>query len=736
MKKLNQFLSLLLVLFLLISVSEVKAGDKKISLRDIWASGKFYPAMVRGIHSLNDGKSYSVIENGNIVSYSYKTGKKIKTIVRSKDLIPKGQKDNIVISSYQFSDDESKLIIPTETEPIYRRSSKSVYYVYDLKTKELFRLSNDKQMLAQFSPDASKIAFARDNNIFIIDLKTKEEKQITTDGKFNFIINGSTDWVYEEEFSIANGMQWSPNGDKLAYFRFDESKVKEFNMQYFGSLYPEDYRFKYPKAGEDNSIVEIFVYDLNKEQAKKMDTGKETDIYLPRIKWTNDNNTLSIQRLNRHQNHFELLLANADSGESKIIYEEKSKYYVDVTDNLSFLPDNKTFIITSEADGYNHIYWYNLDGKLIKQLTKGEWEVTHVYGYDKKRKVVLYQSAEISPIDRGVYSVSLKGKKTALTTKTGTNEPDFSATYDYYINTWSDANTPFVYTVNNRKGKVIRTIEDNAKFVERLNEYDISKEEFFKVQDESFTLPDGKQVGLNAWKILPTNFDPKKKYPVLMYVYGGPGSQQVVNKWQFMNYFWFQHLAQKGIMVVCVDNRGTGAMGAEFKKMTYKELGKFEIQDQITAAKLLGSSENVDKSRIAMFGWSYGGFMSTLAITKGADVFSTAIAVAPVTNWRYYDNIYTERFMRTPQENPSGYDENSPINHVDKLKGNYLLIHGSGDDNVHFQNAMDLMSALQNANKDFELMVYPNKNHGIYGGYTRLHLYRKMTKFLLKSFKK
>jgi dipeptidyl-peptidase-4 len=435
------------------------------------------------------------------------------------------------------------------------------------------------------------------------------------------------------------------------------------------------------------------------------------------------------------QNHLDILLADASNGNTSVIYTEDNPYYIDITDDLTFTPDGKYFIMSSEKSGYNHLYYYAMDGKLVKQLTSGNWDVTKMYGYDADAKKIYYQSAERSPLDRDVYAVNLKGKKTLISTKIGTNNANFSSAYNYFINSWSDANTPPVYTVNKADGKEVRVLEDNRALVNRLKEYAISPVEFFTLTTPEITLPSGEQVELNAWRILPTNFNPEKKYPVLLSIYGGPGSQEVTNSWGGFNLMWFQMLAENGIMVISVDNRGTGARGEVFKKMTYKELGKYETLDYIETAKYMSELPYVDKDRLGIFGWSYGGFMASNTLFQGADYYSTAIAVAPVTNWRYYDNIYTERYMRKPQDNASGYDENSPINHVDKLKGHYLLVHGGADDNVHPQNTMDLVSALVAADKQFDLMIYPNKNHGIYGGNTRYHLFKKMTDFLYKNLK-
>jgi len=727
----------ILSLSFLLMANSLLAQDtlKDISLKDIWKNYKFYPKSVYGINSLKNGEQYAIISDGSIVVYDYKTGDSVTTLVNSKSLIPEEGEEPIKIRSYTMSSDESKFLIPTASEQIYRHSSKSKYFVYDTKTGLLDSLSFGKQQLADFSPDGSKVAFVRGNNLFVKDLTSNSETQITSDGEFNKIINGTCDWVYEEEFSFTKAFFWSPDSRKIAYYRFDESRVKEFTLLYYGDLYPETYTYKYPKAGEDNSLVDIFVFHLEKNKTLKMDIGNETDQYIPRIKWTQDPNLLAIQRLNRLQNHLDILLADVTTGNSRIMYSEDNKYYVDITDDLTFLPDLDHYIISSEKDGFNHLYLYNIREGLVRQLTTGQWDVIKVYGYDENKKRVYYQSAENSPLTRDICYVTLKGKRVQISTRKGTNSAAFSRTYTYYVNSWSDFSTPPFITVNKAEGKEVRVLESNQKLIDLMKEYRLSKPEFFTFSSPEITLPDGSQTQLNAWKILPPDFDPTKKYPVLVTIYGGPGSQTVENSFGYFNYYWYQMLAENGIIVVSVDNRGTGARGEEFKKMTYLELGKYETLDYIETAKYLGTLDYIDPEKIAIFGWSYGGFMASNVITQGADYYSTAIAVAPVTNWRYYDNIYTERFMRTPQENPDGYDNNSPINHVDKLQGNLLLVHGSTDDNVHYQNTMDMITALVNADKQFELYIYPNKNHGIYGGNTRYHLYKKMTDFLYENMK-
>ena len=720
--KIKSILSVLIIFFL---AQSVIAQEKMIQLEDIWASRTFSPEWVWGINSMNDGLYYSSLNYGKdnvyVTKYSYETGDSLSTIIDSKDL------DGISFEDYSFSTNEQKVLLPTETESIYRHSTRSKYYIYDRERKTTQVLSEGKQRLAQFSPDASKVAFVRENNLFIKDLTGDSETQVTTDGERNKIINGATDWVYEEEFAFDKGFQWNASGTKIAYYRFNEEAVPEFSMDVFSELYPSQHRFKYPKAGEANATVEIFIYDLALNNTIEANIETETEFYIPRIKWTKDENVLSVQRMNRHQNNLDFILVNANDGSAKTIFTETDEAYIDVTDNLTFLNDGKHFVWTSEKSGYNHIYLYNLKGKQVRKITKGDYDITDFYGLDENTNTVYFASAERSPLHRDVYSVQLNGKnKTILTNKVGTNSATFSSNYKYFINQHSDANTPYYFSLFDAKGNEVRSLKDNISLNTTLSEYALSQKEFF-----NFETSEG--VNLNGWMMKPHNFDPTKEYPVFMYLYGGPGSQQVTDSWGGSNFLWYQMLTQQGFIVACIDNRGTGARGAAFKKCTYQQLGKLETQDQIEANRYLAGLPYVDGKRIGIFGWSYGGYMSSLCLLKGAEYFKMAIAVAPVTNWRYYDTIYTERYMRTPQENASGYDDNSPINHVEKLKGEYLLIHGSADDNVHYQNTMEMANALVNANKQFDLFIYPNKNHGIYGGYTRLHLFTKMTNFIKQN---
>ncbi len=709
------------------SVSSLASGDfKHISVADITDKGTFRSESVYGLRSMNDGEHYTTSKQGRlIIMYAYKTGEVTDTLFN----IEKPEKAPFKsFSAYTFSPAEDMILFETGHEKIYRRSYRAEYYIFNRRQKTFRRLSDGgKQRLAAFSPDGRKITFVRKNNLFYLDLDTGREVQVTRDGKYNHIINGTTDWVYEEEFAITKGFAWSPDSKKLAYYRFDESRVKLFNMMlYERKLYPENYTFKYPKAGEKNAEVRIFVYDPDTGKSTEMKIGAENDQYIPRIKWTKNPQVLSVIRENRLQNHIEILLADVHSGKTSVVYSENNKYYIEEIgdDYPVFLDNGKEFIIYSEKSGYKHFYRYNLNGKLVNAITGGAWDVDQFIGIDQKKKLLYYTSSEESPLRRSVYVIGLNGKgKKMLSRQTGTNRAVFSKGFKYFINYYSSVSTPVVVTLHNARGKLIRTLVDNKKLREKVKEYGVAPKKFF-----SFTTPEG--VKLNGWMIKPPDFDPSKKYPVFFTIYGGPGSQTVLDSW---SYGWNELLAQHGYIVVSVDNRGTGARGEAFKKITYGQLGRYETADQIEAAKYLGSLPYVDADRIGIFGWSYGGFMAASCLFKGHDVFKMGISVAPVTSWRYYDTIYTERYMGLPQDNPKGYDDNSPINFCDLLDGKYLLIHGTGDDNVHFQNSIELMNALIEADKQFEVQIYPDKDHGIYGGNYRHHLYTKMTGFILEN---
>ena len=716
-------------LLFLISTSVLFAQKQDITLEDIWVNGTFRTEGLESFHAMGSGDFYTILNHNQtgtyLDKYSYATLKKTETIVSGNDLA--GIK---YFDDYTFSKDESKLIIWINLEKIYRRSKKGIYYVYHLKTKKLELISDKVIQEPTFSPDGKKVGFVFQNNLYFKNLETNKTTQITFDGEKNKIINGITDWVYEEEFAFVRAFDWNGDSNKIAFIRFDESEVPEFSMVIYGEeLYPVVQTFKYPKAGEKNSKVSLHLYNLKTQKNSKINLGDYSQEYIPRISFTKENNTLSVITLNRHQNNLNLLFVDGDSLQSTLILNEKDAAYIGITDDLTFLNDN-SFIWTSEKDGFNHIYHYDKKGNLKNQITKGKWEVTNYYGFDNKTNRIFYQSTEEGSINRSIYAIGTNGKnKQKLNKSIGSNSAAFSNSFNYFINTFSSVNTPPVYTlVDAKTGKEIQEIKNNLNLSEKLTTYNLPPKEFSTIKT--------KNGEFNMWMIKPTDFDPNKTYPLLMFQYSGPGSQQVTNRWNnvWKHDYWHQMLAEKGYIIACVDGRGTGFKGRDFKKVTYKELGKYETEDQIEVAKELGKHSYIDANKIGIWGWSYGGHMSSLAITKGADVFKMAIAVAPVTSWRFYDTIYTERYMRTPQENASGYDENSPINFVELLKGNYLLVHGTGDDNVHLQNSMRMINALIKANKQFDYFSYPDRAHGIYkGDNTRYHLFKKMTTFIEKN---
>ncbi|MAU71772.1 MAG: S9 family peptidase [Pseudozobellia sp.] len=714
----QKYISVLFFLMVFMAIGQ----KKQITVEGVFAN-EFRTEGLDALRSMKNGKQYTVLNRDyktgrtTIDKYDYTTQKKVETIVDSQNLDALKE-----FSAYEFNEDESKILLATEIDPIYRHSFLANYYIYDVKTKSVIKVSEGKIQEPSLSPNGTKVAYVRDNNLYIFDLNSETTEQVTTDGVKNKIINGITDWVYEEEFAFVRAFAWNADGSKIAFLRFDEEKVPQFSMDVFGTgLYPTQEVFKYPKAGEDNAEVTLHMLDVASGDISKVDLGNP--YYIPRIKWMNNANYLSVQTINRHQNHLKLLSVNAKDNSVNVLLEEKDDAYIDITDNLTFLADD-SFIWTSETDGYNHIYLYDQDGNLMNQVTKGPWEVTNYYGYDQNEDRVYYQSTENGSINRGVYSVASNGKnKKALATEEGTNSAAFSADFTYFILTYSNATTPPIYTLHKAlNGKEIKEIKNNDSLIDKLKGYELSAKEFSTIQINGNEL--------NMYMIKPKDFDPSKKYPLLMYQYSGPGSQQVSNSWMGYRDYWHQQLASEGYVIACVDGRGTGFKGADFKKSTYLNLVKYETEDQIAAAKKLSELSFIDENRTGIWGWSFGGHMATNSLLKGSEVFETAIAVAPVTSWRFYDTIYTERFMRTPQENPDGYDDNSPLNYPELLQGDFLLIHGSGDDNVHAQHSMRMAEALIQANKQFDWAIYPDKNHGIYGGNTRVHLFNKMTNFL------
>ena len=703
-------------------------GTKQITIDDLYKKNTFKIKDVPGFNAMKDGKHYTQIDKDSthqyIRVYNLETGKQEKTLFDNS--VQKNGANVLNVEEYVFSKDEQKMLLLTESEHIYRRSVLYKTYVYDLATGTVTLVDNEKVLHATFSPDGQKIAYVKSNNLFYKDLRTNFITQVSTDGEKNRIINGNCDWVYEEEFSFTRAYEWSKDGSYLAWYHFDERLVPEYTLAKYTGLYPEQYTYKYPKAGERNSVVQIKIYNMQAKKVVVADAGKQTDQYIPRIKWTNDPGQLCIYRLNRLQNNLDLLLTNAADGTSSVIYTDNNKAYINIDDEITFLPDGHSMIIRSERTGYSHLHHWDWKEAKLTDLTHGNYDVDALTGIDIDHKLVYYTAAEASPLQRNLYVIVWTGKhKKCLTPEPGTHTITPCEGYNFFIDKYSQLNRVPVYYLRNAKGEIKRTLEDNKALEETMKEYSLGSTRFMKIRGTDDTL--------NAWIITPPGFDSSKKYPVLMYQYSGPGSQEVADRFPLGNFFWHQMLAEQGYIVVCVDGTGTGFRGEAFRKKTYLQLGKYESDDQVAVAKNLAALHFVNKDRIGIWGWSYGGFMSSTCILKGNDVFKMAISVAPVTNWRYYDNIYTERYMRTPQENAKGYDENAPETMADKLKGKLLVIHGTADDNVHFQNSVMLTSALIKADKEFESEYYPDKAHGISGGNTRHQLYTRMTDFILKN---
>jgi dipeptidyl-peptidase 4 len=713
-----------LLILLVLTSGQVFAQKQAFDLNDIFVKGTFRWKGGAAFEAMNNGENYTSLEKDGkawvIKKYDIKNQSPMGDVLKSTDLsLP------VNPSSYEFTDDEKHILLFEATESIYRRSSKSYVYIVNLESKKITKVSEEKVMYPSISPNNNMVAYVLDNNIYITRLDLLNTQAITSDGKKNEIINGAVDWVYEEEFSMSKGLWWNSTGTHLAYYHFDESKVKEFSMDLFTGLYPKQEHWKYPKAGEDNSKVDVYIYNLEKQETLKLNLGSENDQYIPRIKWTNDPNYLSVQRLNRLQNHWELLFCNVQESSPQIILEEQNNTYVEITDNLKFIGKDK-FLYTSEKSGFNHLYCYDFKKGKEKALTNGNWEVLSIVAADDKSEIIYYTSTENGPLEDHFYSVSYTGKgKKQMSTETGNHYVNMINGNKYYIDHISSFRNPGDFYLRSTDGKIKILLSDNKEFISTTNKYQFGTTTFGTVKSGNYDL--------NYWMIKPYNFDSTKKYPVLMHCYGGPGRNTVDNTFGYTNYLWHNYLSSQGYIIISVDNRGTMKRGANFKKSTYKQLGKYEQIDQTAAATAFGELPYVDESRIGIWGWSFGGYLTSLCLTKAPNKFKMGIAVAPVTNWRYYDNIYTERFLQRPQDNPSGYDDNSPINFVKNIKGNYLIVHGTADDNVHFQNSVEMVEAMIQADIKFDSEFYPNKNHGIYGGNTRNHLYQKMTEYLIKN---
>ncbi len=727
--------SILLLAVCLLAASLTSLAADKLQLRDI-TGGAYRSQRIYGVNPLNDGEHYAQIsaDGKRIVTYSFRTGKE-EGVLFDAD---KARNHKIErIEGYILSPDESRILIQTETKAIYRRSFTARYYIYTVKNNTLEPLSaNGPQQVPLFSPDGNNIAFVRDNNLFLVKLLfNNSESQVTTDGKFNEVLNGIPDWVNEEEFGYNRAFDFSADSKMIAFIRFDESQVPMFSFPLYKGMapampqydeYPGAYSYKYPIAGQRNATVTVHTFDIKSKVTRKMDLPLDADGYIPRIKFTSDPEKLAILTLNRHQNRFDIYMANPRSTLCKLIVRDEAPQYVkeQAYSDIKFYTNH--FVLQSERDGFNHLYLYTLTGNLVKQITKGDYEVTTFIGWNEATNTFYYESNEGSELRNAAYKVDAKGRKTKLTQREGSNHTIFSKNFRYFMNTFTNLDTPPVYTLNDQTGKTLTTLVDNHELKAKLSLLPMARKELFR-----FTTPDGTQ--LNGWMVKPADFNANRKYPVVMYQYSGPGSQQVLDSWNLGLYaegaIWESYLAQEGFIVACVDGRGTGGRGADFEKCTYLRIGVKEAQDQVEAAKYLGSLPYVDPSAIGIWGWSYGGYNTLMSMSEGTPVFACGVAVAPPTDWRFYDSVYTERFMRTPKENADGYAASSPMNRIDKLHGNLLLVHGMADDNVHFRNTVEYSEALVQAGVQFRMQVYANRNHSIYGGNTRLHLCTLLTDF-------
>ncbi len=725
-----------LLLFCLCTLASLAQNGKALDLKEI-VSGKFTPKNISGVIPIpGDGEHYSQMnaDRTQIIKYSFKTGKQVEVLF---DAATARECPFKSFDSYSFAPDGSKLLIATETTPIYRHSYTAVHYIYSLKRNLDGRINNVVERLSDggpqqvpvFSPDGNQVAFVRNNNIFLVKLLYgNSESQVTEDGKQNEVLNGIPDWVYEEEFAFDRALEFSADNQMLAFIRWDEREVPSYSMQLFAgqwprlapfAKYPGEYAYKYPKTGEANSKVSVHTFDIKSKVTRKINVPVEADGYIPRIRFTKDPDKLAIMTLNRHQNRFDMYFANPRSTVAKLALRDESDTYIseDVFDNIVFYPENFSFV--SEKSGYKHLYWYSIGGNLLKQVTSGEYEVRKFLGYDAEEGSFYFSSNEESPMRTAIYKTDRKGKKIKLSAQSGTNSAQFSANMKYYMNRYSALDTPTVITLNDNTGKALATLMDNAALKQEIANYDMPRKEFFTFRTTDST-------ALNGWMMKPTGFSAGKKYPVLMYQYSGPGSQQVIDRFSVS---WETYMASQGYIVVCVDGRGTGGRGADFTKCTYLNLGVKEAKDQVETALYMGSLPYVDKSRIGIWGWSYGGYMTIMSMSEGTPVFKAGAAVAAVTDWSYYDTIYGERFMRTPKENAEGYKAGSAFTRADKLHGRLLLVHGMADDNVHFQNCVEYAEHLVQLGKQFDMQVYTNRNHSIYGGNTRLHLYTRLTDF-------
>ena len=725
----------------LFMMSSSISAYEKMTLKDI-TDGQFAAQQIGGINPIKGTDLYAQLsqDNKQILQYSFKTGKQTAILFDVNNT----QGEHIdKFDGYIMSPDGRHILIATKRQNVYRRSYKAVFYIYTVQSRKLERLSDGgPQQAPVWSPDGNQVAFVRDNNIFLVKLLYgNSESQVTKDGKMNEVINGIPDWVNEEEFGFNSALVFTADGSMLCWIKYDESKVKQYSLQLFkgrspelteNAIYPGTYSYKYPKAGEENSRVSAWSYDIKSHRIQQLNIPLATDGYMPRIVSTVDPDKIVIYTMNRHQDVLNLYSVNPRSTISHLLIKESVPKYVK-EEAMANIRLTKDFILfPSDRDGYMHLYLYNSNGTLKRKIGDGNFDITDVYGIDESTGDVYYQAASLSAHDRQVYVCHANGKSERLTHQEGWNSAIFSGDFQYFINIWSDYNTPYVYTTCRNNGKIIATNVDNHDLKSKIQRYGWTKRETF-----SFITSDG--VRLDGWMVKPANFDTSKKYPVIMYQYSGPGSQQVVNSWSAGSMgqggAFDQYLAQQGFIVVCVDGRGTGGRGADFEKSTYLRLGDLESKDQVETASYLATLPYVDKDNIGIWGWSFGGFNTLMSMSNGKPIFKAGVAVASPTDWRFYDTVYTERYMRTPKENPQGYDVN-PIQRANNLSGALLICHGMADDNVHPQNAFEYSEALVQADKDFKEIYYTNRNHSIFGGNTRNHLLRQITEWFITHLKK
>mgnify|MGYP006277534673 CR=1 FL=1 len=708
------------------------AGE--LTVERIHGTGELQAESFRG-QWRSDGESWTVVEaddegRDELWEVEAETGDREK-LISASELVPADASEPISIYEHAFSPDGRHVLIFTDAQRVWRDRTKGHYYTFDLSTRELRPVSRKPgwQMFAKFGPDSRRVAFVREHDIFVTEIATGEERALTSSGSEE-IINGTTDWVYEEELGLRDAFRWSPDGTRIAYWQLDRSPIPPFYLVDQTKLYPELKPVHYPKAGTENSKVRVGVLELEGGSTTWFDVGEPE--YVPRMDWV-DAGTVWIQTLNRHQDRLELRLGDPADGSTRTVLAETDSAWVDVDDDLTWIDGGDRFVWSSMRDGWNHLYLYERDGTLVRKITDFAADVTAFHGIgetaDGERRAWL-TAAHPTPYRRSVGRVPLDDPSSVTWTAEATAEPgqgvhraDVAPGGGWFVDTRSSMGVAPVAELKDAAGRAVRTLVDNAELKARLDSLELGGTDFFQL-----SAADG-ATALNAWRITPPAFDSAAAHPVLMYVYGGPGIQTVMDRWGGSRYLWHQLLARKGFVVVSVDNRGTGGRGRDFYKQVHLRLGQLETADQLAAARQLGEEPWADASRIGIWGWSYGGYMTLLTTLKGEGLVAAGASVAPVTHWKLYDTIYTERYMRTPAENPEGYRKGAPLNYASKLDAELLIVHGTGDDNVHPQNTTLMVQALEQANEQFRMRLYPNRTHAIRGATNQVNLHGMLTDF-------